>query len=583
MNKMMLFGLLTLLFPTSVYCGTIYTNYVNGEKFPVKITVPYYSSKSNHPRPIQIELQEGDLYEARSGKNGIIYPKYASLPNLLTNLLPKEYYDRDDKNRLSLIKKLENIERFTNIEKIPDDIVDIQKRLASNYCSDIFYRNDKYVSLSSYEKRIFEKTQFVTNHFVKLAATLSDPLADPDEDGFNNAKEAECDTNPLYYNELAICPHRFRVDPQGNSIVTGFFSVINNSQTNYQVYLQISDYSNDLYKPRLLLTKTGYKTKTFDEILSFDIASRSEEKIGFLAQTDCLPSYLSTSISCYVKRDNLSISKSMFDLIGEEERKKLNKKSMYVENDMNIGKIYPVLVNYECALPSKPIIISPADGARFSSIKEINFKWKDTDTKNKCDGDKASLFAKAYWYDEQNRKVKPCDYISNVSNARAKLKIDVDFYEFYVPGIFFWRVGKKTESKCVSYSKWNWFVIGKEVAPIDKATLKLKKDVVIHKILLPESKNDYFYWDHDFCRDYINLEEKKPYFGKQPFKMHFIEPLPKGIVQKIPKKIYFYPFYIEASTNNFILPGTYTNHLVVSNGQTVLTNKHIFIIKRKFN
>ena len=576
------FSFIMLLTGINVHGDLIHTNYINREDFPVKITVPYYSSSNGSAVPLEIELQKGDMYEARDGRNGVVYPKYAVLPDSLTNLLPKYDYYRYDENRLDLIKKLENIERFADIDKIPADIVDLQIRLFNTCFTDIFYRRDNYMSLSSYEKKVLDKTILVTNNLKRLCNDLSDPSLDPDEDGFNNAKEAECNTNPLIYNELAICPYRFRVDPQDNAIVTSFFSVINNSSTNYQVYLKIGDHSNDLYKPRLLFLKTGYETKSFDEVLSFNISPGSEEKVGFLAETELLPNYLLTSIRCFIERDCPSISKSLYDLIGENERKKLGSDSIYVEKHMNIGEIYPVLVNHECPLPIKPIITSPADGVRFSSIKEINFRWKDSGTRNKCDGDKASLFAKVYWYDEKNKKIKPCNFIQNISNARAKVKIDADFYEFYVPGIFFWRVGKETESKCVAYSKWNWFVIGKEVAPIDKVTLKLKKDVVIHKIVLPESKRDYFYWNYDFCNDYINLEEKLPYFGKQPFKMHFIEPIPEGIVQKVPESIYFYPFYIETSTNYLPIAGVYTNHLVVSNGQTVLTNKHIFIIKRKF-
>ena len=581
MIKILVFFALIIIFPISVYCDMIYTNYVNREEFPVKITVPYYAPGTKTPKPLEIELQKGDMYEARKGKNGVVYPKYVLLPNLLTDLLPKECYYRDDKNRFDSVKKLENIERFTNIDRIPDDIVNLQKMLFTGCCEDIFYRHDKYVSLSSYEKRIFEKTIFVTNNFEKLAAMLSDPLADPDEDGFNNAKEAECDTNPLCYNELAVCPYRFRVDPQGNSVVTSYFSVINNSLTNYQVYLKIIDHSNDLYKPRLLISKTGYRTKTSDEIVSLDISPLSKEKIGFLAETDYLPNCLSTSISCYIKRDNLNITKSMYELIGEEEREKLSKDSIYVETDMHIGETHPVLVNHECALPSEPIITSPPDGSRFTSVKDIIFRWVDNGQKNKCDGDEMSCFAKVYRYDDSKNRFEVCEYINHLSNFRAKFKIDDDFYDFYVPGIFFWRVGKETESRSRTYSGWRWFIIGKEVAPVDNALLKLKKEVIHHKILLPKSKDDYFYWEHDFFGDYINLEEKKPYFGKSPFKMHFVEPLPNGIVQKAEEKIYFYPFYIEATTNNLPEPGIYTNRLVVSNGQTTLTNKHIFIIKQK--
>lgn len=573
MKNIRKYSVLILIVSTYSYAGMIYTNYVNQEDFPVKITVPYYAPNSKKCEPLEIKLQKGDLYEARKGKNGIIYPKYSLLPDALLPLLPKEDYNRDNKNKLGAFQQLRNVERFINIDKIPADIVSLQKSTFNMTLDDLVNKRNIYQSLDVYDLKMLNKILAVTNNYESMVGTLSDPSADPDEDGFNNAKEAEFNTNPLIFNELAIGPSCFKVDPQNNLVVTSFFSVINNSLTNYQIYLKISNHSSvakDLFKPRLLL-KNGYKTKNLDEILSVEILSKSEEKIGFLAEREYLPLYFSLNIDCYVKKNNT------------DKIKPVNENELYNEDSYaKIGSIEPVLVNYECPLPSKPVITSPVNGWRFILTKDINLRWKDNGKPNKCDGDIARYFVKIYRYDEGSQKMRSHDFLKKKSNFKAKFEVNDDFYEYYAPGIFFWRALKVTASECVSFSDWHWFVIGKEIGPRGDTMLKLKKDIVYHKIRIPTSKFEEVDWYYEFDENYINLYETTSYFGKPPFNMYFLEPLPKGIIKKEPHIKRFYTFYISADKDGHISVGTYTNHFVISDGKTTLTNMHIFSIKRSF-
>jgi len=554
------------------FADIIYTNYINREDFPIKITVPYYAPESKDQELLEIELQSGDMYEARAGKNGIIYPKYALLPDALWSLLPKGDSDRDDGNRLGTLQKLRNVERFTNIEKIPKDIVRSQKRAFEYKLNELTDKISQFKTLDSQDQKILNKMLILTNNYENVVEALSDPILDPDEDGFNNAKEAEYNTNPLIYNDLAIGPHYFKVDPQNNAVAKGYFSIINNSTTNRKVHLKLSDYSDgtkDLFKPRLQLVKNGYKTKKYGEILSFDISPKSEETVAFLAKTEYLPSYFQIHIDCYSAKNKLK------EIEGVAE-KDLRDENLYEK----IGRVSPVLVNYECPLPGKPIITSPKNGSRFCLLKGINFKWKDDGKINKCDGNLSSHNVQIYKYNDESKQLNSCNFLELKGEFKAKIDEHNDFYTYNAPGIFFWRALKVTESNCASFSDWQWFVIGKEVGPKDDAKLKLKNQIVYHKIQIPSSKFDAFDWEYEFDDNYINLHAKT-YYDKPPFNMFFIEPLPKGIIKKKPYNDKFYPFYIGVENRN-MPTGTYTNRFVISDGKITLTNEHIFIIRRNF-
>ena len=568
MKNIRKYSVLILIVSTYSYAGMIYTNYVNHEDFPVKITVPYYAPGTKSYKPLEIELNKGDLYEARKGRNGIVYAKYALMPEYVNKYLPKTT-NHDMGEISSREKQLLMCESYSKLQRMPDQWMNEKKREYEAALNDTGLTLTNTLLYRVHFKRLYSLTNLSENAIKNIV----DPKADCDGDGFNNAMEAECGSNPLIYNEIAVRPSALRIDINGNKILTNYFYVINNSTNTYHVFLEFLDRGTckDKYTHDLFLAGKEFLLRHNNLCYYFDIAPNSQEKLAFINSSFNLPDYFSIFVKCYAyKGDELSpetVFNSKIGLlnnipIGDEPYRILE----------YYGTVEPIICGHFSEPPGKPVITSPPNGSKFTNIDKVKFTWRGDKSKNSDDG--RSAYGIETYVVEEGGRVRRYDFLEQKSDFRAAFINWPQFYDYFAPRVFLWRVYKRAENQSISYSDWQHLFIGKEVAPYDRSTLRIKDKVVKHKVKIGPF-NDWCYY---FKKCFINF--KRVCHGKnEQFKTYFIEQLPLGILEIENDDNDFFPFHLESETDRLAV-GTFTNHFVVSNGETTLTNMHIFIIKK---
>ncbi|MBR5623589.1 hypothetical protein IKW72_01085 [bacterium] len=551
------------------YGDIIYTNYINHEDFPVKITVPYYAPGTKSYKPLEIELSKGDLYEARKGRNGIVYAKYALMPDYVKEKLPKTS-SHDMGEISSREKKLLMCESYSKLKRMPDEWINEKKREFNAAL------NDTGLTLTNtlLYRVHFKKLYSLTNLSEKAVKNIADPQADCDGDGFNNAMEAECGSNPLVYNEIAVRPSALRIDVNRNKFLTNYFYVINNSTNTYHVFLEFLDHGTykEKFNPYLCLVGKEFSLKYNNLYYYFDIAPCCQETIAFINQSAYLPDYLSIHINCFAYKGNEISSEEVFN-----SRCGLNKEFVkYGDESYRIlefyGSVEPIICGYFSEPPNKPVITSPPNGSKFTNIDKVKFTWRGDKSKNSDDG--RSAYGIETYVIEEDGRVRRYDFLEQKSDFRAAFINWPQFYDYFAPRVFFWRVYKRAENQSVSYSDWQYLFIGKEVAPYDPSTLRIKDKVVKHKVKIGPFNDWCYYFNNCFINYKMRCHNKK-----EQFKAYFIEQLPLGILEIENDDNDFYPFHLESEGDRLAV-GTFTNHFVVSNGETTLTNMHIFIIKK---
>ena len=609
----------TVLFFAAITASAKITNrdFLNKCKLPVVLTVPLYTEDSKQPKAYDIILKPGDFYQASQKGNGYLYEKYGLMPDLVTNFIKKlsspvpaiygspqkelkEYEKRESELKANSMpgwwvrKCIENYKSDTNsYDWAVEELKEKQERMAEagKNVSEIYEEsfNANWSNYLAEAKLKVTRFSFVTNITESKLELLVNPEADIDNDGLTNREEFRCDTDPLYPNSVAVSPHKIKVSPNGNEIITNEFCVLNLTTTNITCRL-VPNYEMKKFAHTLKGVNIKSLMKT-SEGLKFSLNAKSSGRFLLLWSAKKLPYQLPSD--------------------GEI--------NLYVgENRIAKSSLRPVVINDQAEAMEAPVIISPKEGERLPSLRNIKFAFDPKGYPTNSD-----WYTETFVYDingnlmgndfplsfvdplSYDLKTRLYIYGAVASSAAPFSKVDKvvtrpTYNRLYYavndlccdmvrPGSYFWRIVKQSDYSSAVASDWRWFCLGAKVGsdfekgrnkfgnekentedsskkPTSLSYYHVTEKSVVHKLIV---NVPFEYYVKDF---YDNFEGQKGPKLDENVQIKFSENLPQGLSgQKISGdfKISGLPKYADV----------YTNFFVVSDGSHTVKERHVFFVK----
>ena len=118
-----LFSIWFLAFSYQNFAETQSEYYLNNNRLPVILTIPYYGINGNISTNLEIILQPGDMYQPSDHGNGFVYKKYGFMPDMVSN------------NILVLNDRIPRFHNNSN-EKIYEEFLQVKKAIASTNVPD---------------------------------------------------------------------------------------------------------------------------------------------------------------------------------------------------------------------------------------------------------------------------------------------------------------------------------------------------------------------------------------------------------------------------------------------------------------
>ena len=210
--------------------------YLNKNTEPIMLNIPFYENGNKTER--ELVLQPGDLYQPAKGKNGFIHKGYGLMPMAASNKMEKT-----DHNLPELWGTYrEKIDLNKSFEKFEDDIKNI-----------------------------------------------IDSQSDPDNDGLNNKNEYLAYSNPNVKNAVALLPHFVKIIPDGGTVLTGTFYIINLTNTNSCYEIAFVPPEDQQYVPKVVSKITSKRKYGNTLLYKFNLGPKQKIPINILFDSDFLP------------------------------------------------------------------------------------------------------------------------------------------------------------------------------------------------------------------------------------------------------------------------------------------------------
>ena len=414
--------------------------YLNDCSESVLLTVPFYDNSSKTRDNLDIILKPGDMYRSVKNKNGYIFEKYGQIPEILANLekIEKKFasYSKDESEKIDKNADLKNRREIYLSNTIPKAWCKEKIRSFHSLKRTLEYKlsvpydeeflnsiKDEYISLTN-----------ITEETVNL---ITDPLKDLDGDCINNIDEFLDDSNPLLKDTIRLSPYAIEVINDGSSILTGKFNLSNLSTTNIECILHLYSRVNDnAFIPRLeCVDPIEVKTNRFGNMT---ISLNPNQKVNFVILFDSkkLPRFLNDYYSFYVSWDNSDCTKSAFFYLS-----KTNAQETICVSDL-----------------------MPHDRTLLMEPSNMKFSWSDNDRLSWDNDYKIQIIEYNNGFDEKSI----CFTLSESNHAA---EVTSDNMSSLSPGIYFWRVIKTTFNSEPTPSRWNSFLIGKEIDKPEKKAI----------------------------------------------------------------------------------------------------------------
>lgn len=370
-------------------------------------------------------------------------------------------------------------------------------------------------------------------------------------------------------NCVSMAPKLMEVIYTPNLITSNVFFISNLTDTNV-LYTLVVSYRG----PKIVFLDTAFNCK--ENMYFFTLKAKQKAKFYLLFNPSELPNFVERSrfditlyIGYYYPHDN------MF-------------------GNLQIGEIMPFINNENYKAPKSPVIISPQNGMRFKSLKDVKFKFK-SNIKNKKryiakprgEGERIDLDCKLYNINSNDsidlNLVAP--YLHDMSAEFAALekynKINYNDEFFFIknrnvsPGNYIWRITKQSVDDRTVVSDWGWLSVGEKIS---KPKERPPKGRSIAKNMLQYSKKyKYFFCIEEYTKD-IALEGNNMSLASLS-NAYFAFPLPKGIKLE-PKK---YGGFLKGVPEEI---GRFTNYWIGINRNSfcnVETQKYIFVVHNDQN
>ncbi len=406
--------------------------YLNDCSESVLLTVPFYDKSSKTWDNSDIILKPGDMYRSVKNRNGYVFEKYGQIPEILANLEKEEKkftsYCKDESEKIDKNTDLKNRREIYLSNTIPKAWC---KKKISNFHG--LKRTLEYKLSVPYDEEFLNsiKDEYIslTNITEEKVNLINDPLRDLDGDGINNIDEFLDDSNPLLKDTIRLSPYAIEVINDGSSILTGKFNLSNLSTTNIECFLHLYSRINDNgFIPKLeCVDPIEVKTNRFGNMT---ISLNSNQKANFIILFDSrnIPRFLNDYYSFYVSWDNSDCTKSAFFYLSKTNPQKTK----------SVNDLMP---------QDRTLLIEPSN---------MKFSWSDDDHLFWDNDYKIQIIEYNNGFDE-----KSVCFTLTESNHAAE--VTSDNMNSLSPGIYFWRVIKTTFNSEPTPSRWNSFLIGREI------------------------------------------------------------------------------------------------------------------------
>lgn len=412
--------------------------FLNKYSESIILNVPFYENGSDRIKTMEYILKPGDLYQSVHGHNGFVHKNYGLMPNISSNVVQYQ-----DSHVPYLFSKVER-EREFNLFQEGSVSTNMPKWWIDKNREDYKNRKDfvkmQIDNLSEFKnkRKDFEDYNKEYKSLVETASIpinqLSDPLADPDQDGLNNREELRCGSNPLIKDSVVFTPHFLEIKPDGNSIITGRFDAINLTNTNTSHLVNFYSTNIKNYNPKIVCDEI--KLKRFNYYEYFILNLKPKQKISFLIlfEKEFIP---------YKYADfSLSLCTTEYDCINN---------------------LYLYFSQENCRTLDRPILKTPMNGSCYTSMKDVIFSWSGENEINEKD-DFGELLYKPQFFALNTSKRNNYNFLLSSHESRAGTSLKIPKNNLSIPpNIYIWRVIKQSNVSNPVASEWNWFSLGEEI------------------------------------------------------------------------------------------------------------------------
>lgn len=273
----------------------------------------------------------------------------------------------------------------------------------------------------------------------------------------------------------------------------------------------------------------------------------------------------------------------------------------------DVINIMPLFINDNYRPPKPPEIISPTNGQRLTTLKDVKFKFRSNITNKKRyisrpEGDGNHIDLSCYLYrigpDGKSKWLNTggslrlnlvAPYIYTIDDEIAALnkwgKIKKDDEFFFVnnidpcPGNYIWRITKESYDDQKVSSDWRWLSVGEEIS---KETNKPPEgESEVNNIGVYSKKNNFNCCINEFTQGVALHENNINSINLS--NAYFAFPLPKGVKLENKKRHGYYGDYLTGVPEEL---GRFTNYWIgvdINRHGNISTQEYIFIVRNDRN
>lgn len=585
------FNFLIFVFCAFGEASKIEGDYYNKSKLPVVIDIPYYEPLEIEPpkirpgmkiqeyqemienpsygkvkkefRVIEQILQPNAFYQSAKGDNGLIFDDYEFDPEAIINLFNNQENQiaEDSGSKINASQDKSGNVKKTKIPSIDlpvfyfsakEELDKIAENIRKGSSGDKMPRwwPDKYI------KEYLSLTNI--NDRSTGLSLLSDPDKDMDGDGLGNRDEMLCGSDPLKKDEIVFKPAFLEFHYDDSSVLTGKFSAVNLGDTNLCFRVSLGCRDRDFrYLPRLECESAGeHKTNQFGNFV-FTLLPKEEINLILLFDSKYLPNTLYPAYQV-----NL------------------------IMRDQYCAKLIPYIQGNHSSKPEPPSISHPRNWSRLATTKNLRFEWDSPEINKrnklvkKCKYRKkvASVYSKLQFVrlgDNKSFCINTNDDEQPASTPEDRNYVQRDNIDLQ-PGNYLWRVIEQTALTDPTNSLWGWFSIGRKIYQPKDQPIK-GSSYASGDSHFSRNSNSYYYI-HDLTKG-VAVDERNSHLYSLS-NAYYAYPLPKGLALTRKNRDGYRSDHLSGTPEE---TGLFTNLWIGSQGETVVTQKHFFVIHEDRN